>query len=244
MRSNPAQRLHDLLTEFKAKQPGIPIARAIGEVLDFDPDDAPVLFSAVAAISALPYQIELQLERTPDIDHELFVSPWMSKVSAVIEQLHNVGNPVQNVTQQYDDAVLLGLRHASHALRLTGHELPTDTEVSDLLAALNDLETQVFAADDLDGEVRDFLLRHINDMRRALQLVKVHGVEGFQNAVAATAGDAVLRQIEGKPVPNPESPIGQQFNDVMTKAGLLITFSNGLIELGTKIGHGIAQILP
>jgi len=83
---NPAERLHDLLSAFKgvANQP---MLSAWAAVLGVERDNLPELLHAVAAVTALPAQLEADLRAAlPDNDLELFLA-WKPKVEAAIAGL-------------------------------------------------------------------------------------------------------------------------------------------------------------
>lgn len=72
--------------------------------------------------------------------------------------------------------------------------LPEGDELAVLLAQVDDLASSVEASADLPEEVKRVLLRKINQVRFALENVRVGGPEGVHEAVEALIGAAVVRQ--------------------------------------------------
>ncbi len=242
MRSDPAQRLHDLLAGLQG-QPGIESTLSgWAKVFDIAKGDMPLFFEAASAVTALPTQIEAQLERDPNLDPALFVTPWKNRVRAALEGFYHLSNPLDGVLRQYDASVLLSLRHASFALRLSGHELDVE-QIPALYVALSELEDLIVNTEGLDPDLTDFLLRHVHDMKRAVQLLRVRGPEGLQASLASTVGEAVLRRAEGKPTPEPGSAVAQKLLNVILQLGAFVTFSNESIALTGTVIEGVQNLL-
>jgi hypothetical protein len=72
--------------------------------------------------------------------------------------------------------------------------LPEGHELADLLAQVDDLASSVEASADLPEEVKRRLLRKINEVRFAIENVRIGGPEGVHEAVEALIGAAVVRQ--------------------------------------------------
>jgi len=88
-------------------------------VLGVERDNSPELLHAVAAVTALPAQLEADLRAAlPDNDLELFLA-WKPKVEAAMQGFANSGTTADGVQRQYDDATLVSLQHASSCLILS-----------------------------------------------------------------------------------------------------------------------------
>lgn len=241
MRENPAQRLHDLLEDLRAQPGNISIRAAWANVFRVDTDNHELFFRAVAEFTALPDATFRQLLHL-EVPHDLYVTPWLLPVNAVVDGFNSMGNGVESVHRQYDGAVLLGLRHASNVLAV-GRGAEQD-DVDSLLQAIHDMESAAREADDVDVEVRAFILRHLREMEVALMLFKVGGVDAFERTLTSTVGELVMRNVEGKPVPDPKTPLGKRFATLLTHAGLFVAFGNGAIELGGTIVEGAKALGP
>ena len=90
----------------------------------------------------------------------------------------------------------------------------------------------------------EFLLRHIDEMKKALRLLRLTGPEGVRSAIAGSVGETMLRNVEGKPLPDPNTPVGKKWSETLTKLGQFVDFSNGAVQLGTSVLEGAARILP
>ncbi len=242
MRSNPAQRLHDLLAALKTRPANGSTVSGWAKVLDVDSDDLPLFFEAISGVTALPMQIEAQLEHVPDLDPALFVAPWKDRVDAALAGFYHMGNPLDGVLRQYDDSVLLSLRHASFALRQAGRELDLE-QVPALYVSLNELEELIVTSEGLDPDLVEFLLGHVHDMKQAVQLLRVRGPEGLQASLERTVGGTLLRKAESKPVPDPSSPVAQKLQEVVLTLGAVVTLSNESIALTGSVIEGVQKAL-
>lgn len=72
--------------------------------------------------------------------------------------------------------------------------LPEGDELVGLLAQVDDLASSAEASADLPEEVKRVLLRKINEIRFAIENVRIGGPEGVHEAVEALIGAAVVRQ--------------------------------------------------
>lgn len=233
MHDNPAERLHDLLTAFKgvADQP---MLSAWAAVLGVERDNLPELMHAVAAVTALPSQLEADLRAVlPDNDLELFLA-WKPKVQAAMEGFTNSGTTADGVQRQYDDATLVSLQHASHALRGSGRDLQDD-QLTTLADALEGLDELISGSADIDSELQVFLLDLVCEMKRAVRLVRVQGVDGLQVALERSVGALYVRAGLGQPLPDPVSHVGRRFFAVIAQLGGLIAFGNSSFALGGNV---------
>lgn len=83
---------------------------------------------------------------------------------------------------------------ASVLLRRDGlQELPEGDELAGLLDQVDDLAASVENSD-LPDEVKQALLRRINDVRFAIEHVRIGGAEGVNEAVEYLIGTAIVRQ--------------------------------------------------
>lgn len=240
MRDNPAQRLHDLLSAFKqvANQP---MLSAWASVLGVERDNLPELLHAIAAVTTLPAQLEVDLRAAlPDDDLELFLG-WKPKVEAAMQGFANSGTNVDVVQNQYDDSTLLSLRHASHALQAGGRELQDD-QLTMLADALQELDESISGSADIDQELQVFLLDLVYEMKRAVRLVRVQGVDGLQVALERSVGALYLRAGLGQPLPDPGSHVGRKLFAVIAQLGGVIAFGNSSFELGGNVFDALRTI--
>ena len=240
MRDDPAQRLLKILSDFQ-QVPNQPMLAAWASVLEVDPDDLPELLFAVAAVTALPAQLEVELRAAlPEVDLELFLG-WKPKVEATMQGFRNSGSSVDAIQRQYDESTLLSLRHASHALRLGGRDLP-DEHLTALADALRDLDELIENSADIDEDLREFLLDLVSEMKRAVRLVRVQGIDGLQVSLERTLGALLVRAQLGKQLPEPKAGVGRKFFAVIAQLGGLISFGNSSFELGGSVIETIRAI--
>jgi hypothetical protein len=153
----------------------------------------------------------------------------------------NSGTSADGVQNQYDDSTLLSLRHASHALQASGRELHDD-QLTTLADALHELDELICGSADIDQELQVFLLDLVYEMKRAVRLVRVQGVDGLQVALERSVGALYVRAGLGQPLPDPGSHVGRRFFAVIAQLGGLIAFGNSSFELGGNVFDALRAI--
>lgn len=245
MQTNPAQRLHDHLHAFRQEaNPQTTIGTLWAKVFDIPTDDFSLLFEALAELSALPSKVDQLLRQRTSVDESLFIEPWLAPVGAAMAMSRNLGNPSVHVSGQYDEVTLLSLRHASHELRAVSKGMPDVEGIPEIYVQLSDLEDMILGSNEVEPEMAEFLLRHVDEMKKALRIVRLTGPEGVRSAIAGSVGEMVLRKVEGKKLPDPETQVGKEWSSVLTKMGEFVAFGNGAIELGTTVVDGAQKMLP
>jgi hypothetical protein len=245
MQTNPAQRLHDHPQAFRQRAENtVTIGSVWVSVFDIPGDDFSLMFEALSELAALPNKVDQLLRQRAGVDESLFIEPWLAPVKETIAASRNFGNPSTHVSGQYNEVTLLSLRHASHELRQVGHEMPDAEGIPEIYVHLSDLEDMILGSTEVDPELAEFLLRHVDEMKKALRIVRLTGPEGVRSAIAGSVGEMVLRKVEGKELPDPETPVGKKWSSVLTKMGEFVAFGNGAIELGTTVVDGAQKMLP
>lgn len=165
---------------------------------------------------------------------------WEASVYNALSGVYNLSNNIQAVQVTYDNATLLSLRHASHELRLAGRELPTE-QLSALTTDLNELVSLIETASDVPADLRVLLLDLAQKMLRAVQLVKLHGIDGLQKAVQQCIGALVVRYPQGVPDQTKSSSAWERLLKVVSDLGLIIGTASTGYELGSSVVHTISS---
>lgn len=70
---NPAQRLFEICSQSLESRPHLSAREVWGQVLDIDSDDLPKIYRALGALNDLAQETREQIEKLPNIDHELYL---------------------------------------------------------------------------------------------------------------------------------------------------------------------------
>lgn len=185
---NPAGRLLILLRELRTHAQGPSVRDAWRTVLKSKAADAfEVDMLAVSALlSDLVNDIEGLRGRTDVERYHKRIPRWAKLVT-----LPRVGGDqaftADNVATDDELDMLADLSDLlSHRLS-EGSLDPTLLE--ELLAQVTDLRDQVTTADDLDADLRVFLLQHLEALDRALRQVRIRGAQGLDDVLGRAIVD-------------------------------------------------------
>ena len=159
-----------------------------------EPDSA--LLSAYADVIRLPHEIrEGVTAAAPDkADRVLKHLPSIERAFRGV--LH--GN-WKGVRANLTDAAVHGLEWADDVLSAASRENSLNPEaVADLRGKVRSLIDDIASADDLDDDLRLFLLDHLERVEEALLRARVLGPEAIRRAVEGAAGGWLMRTTEGK----------------------------------------------
>lgn len=236
---NPAGRLYTLLKEAKvppSQGDRQKVRIRWAEVLGLDPNDRPALLAQLSRIFTLPEQIRTGLQSVPDLNPERYLEP-LDNVERAFSNL-NLENQWNSFASPIDAATMAILGVCDERLSATRPEpvVPED-ERKDLHEAVRALFEDVKYNEE-DPDLREFLLRHLAAMDRALNEYRISGTPPLEDAVAAAVGDAILRQQRGKEADGKKR--SRRFWQVIRRAVLLLS----LLDMGTGLGTGLLAALP
>lgn len=151
-----------------------------------------VLLVRLGKLVSLPAQIRQEIEQLEDVNQEFYLRHIGRFEHALLHRIR-----FDAKWKHFKDAIngehMMGLEACDELLSRRRPEPALDDEVlKDLLKQFDDLFEQVTHAE-LDGDVREFLLTHIERMRHALQTYRISGVRPVIQALEATVGSAVLQ---------------------------------------------------
>lgn len=184
--NNPAGRLHALLTEAK-KHPGQPKAREVwAKVFKLEPNNVPEVLRSIAELSHLPEEIAERIRSLKDLDQELHLG-WLPKLTKVFSHL-NLEAEWSWFSERIDATVLLGIEYCSDRLSRTHPEpeLP-ESELSALRQQVHSLIESTINSE-LATDLKDYTLRHLRAVERALQEYAIHGAGPLMSAYEQSMG--------------------------------------------------------
>jgi hypothetical protein len=194
---NPAGRLHALLTQLRGQdwservQVGWAAVLAVGS----SEQDLPELARRLAPVYELPVEIEASVARLDpdDYDHDMLLR-WRPAVAGVLQATCFPFNPLETVMHKYDGETLAWLEHSNDVLQRRRSEREVKAADAERIEKLvHDLAKEIAEAD-VDGELRIFLLDHLDSMSRALRDLPVRGVLALQDAYDRAIGSLVRRK--------------------------------------------------
>ncbi|MBQ0906413.1 hypothetical protein [Micromonospora sp. U21] len=178
---NPASRYHDLLAEVLKANPSGPFRSAWAKTLGTDNDHDLVM--TMAAVASLLPDIKSHVEALPSAirgRYERNYLAWARPVIVFDVAGHGAWRPESIITGEALDALgmlgdLLSARQA---------EAPIErVAVERLLARVEDMISEVTAADDLDADSRAFMVQHLSRVADRLRNIRIYGRGGVEEAL-------------------------------------------------------------
>ena len=186
---NPAQRLLDLLASARGygNQPPRSAWAAIFEVPDSD-------LGEILRLGAVTYGLALetrtQVENCPDDDPALVLQNFGGVTTTVIN-FQNLGAlpTMAQFLQPYDSLAEYSLRLAASLLRRRKPEtVLTDASLQALLDQTRVLIDSVSASEDIESDLRVWMIDMLREVETALLSVRVSGTSGVERATDRMMG--------------------------------------------------------
>ena len=188
---NPAGRLHRLLGDLRTRQDSEPIQAAWATLLRVPGDDSAELARCTSQVLQLPAEIEAEVDKIEEglYDRDL-VMRWKEPVkSTLAATLFTTGQ-----IRQFGDGDMTSLEACNDMLhRLRPQRMLTDSELERITALISELEEELKLDHNIDPELRDFLLIHVQTMARALRDLPIRGPVALEEALDQAVGAGFRR---------------------------------------------------
>lgn len=194
---NPAGRLHRLLIQFRRNATSnAPAWRTWAATFGIQGDDFPEIARCLGILLALPGEIESELAQMDPANYpETIVLRWKGKiVPALVPNLFTSQRSDQ-MAAQIDDESLASLETCSWFLNRHRPQRPVaKSDLERIQKLLAELEAELRESEQIDPELREFLVRQCKEMTRALRDVEIRGRAALEDALDRTWGAANRRQ--------------------------------------------------
>ena len=230
--NNPAARLLTVLKQGKMKSyMDKQASEAWANILSVEPKNKSILLRRIGYVMALPVSIKENIEQLDDVDNALLLK-WMPKVENAFSML-NFQTPWKSFISIMDEAVIYGIEICADTL---SRKLPEDTvkedDLSKLLVEADDL-IEKLSSTNIDRELHDYIFENLLDIKNAIEEYRIRGIKPLKDKVHSTLGELYLTpEIYHK---NQSDPIGKKFMKIMGGLAILVTVSNGCIQIGKDI---------
>ena len=222
---DPVGRLHALLEQLFANA-----NRSIGDVLaeDFQvsPDDTAEILRLYAEMAQLVVAGKHSVRRLHgfgDSELEDFFGP-LDRVANALAQ-SNPRQQIRHLQSQIPPETMVGLKICSRLLSRDHPEGNID------VAQLQSLRDKLLAlhAEIADGsfhsDLKEVLLRHIENMLRAIREFNVHGSAGLRETIEAAMGGGAIEIRKHS---------GETDREMLTKYAMVVGFGVTVLDLGLK----------
>jgi hypothetical protein len=217
-RTNPARRLHEILTATNAQNASTSARAVWSATLGIKGNDVIAVFRQLVAISELTDEIEQAIREIPNINHETYLQhfPQLRSVLA-FPQLDTPWSEMQRLFGPHAIRDLefcadkIDERHTEEALG--------DDELAKLSSEVGDLFTEVEASD-IDPKLRRILLELLALIQRSINEYRIHGNKGLRTVLARALGELLLEYQQVKK--EPEGGVARKVVEYLQRLATLL----------------------
>jgi len=227
--SNPAHRLHNILTRSKAVK-NKNMLQGWREVLSLPEDMSElIVMSKVGKVFTLPSIITTYIQRFPDLmtDDDLYLG-WRNDLTSAFRNV-SFNTTFNQFANRLSDSLLINIRFCAHAL---DKRMPEKNVARDDLDAIRASAWSLYE-DVLKSDLPDHLSRYLLDylylIIEAIDDYDITGAAGIERSLNAVIGAVATDTATAKQAN--ASPFGERFWGVMTKVGVLLKLGKTALEL-------------
>lgn len=212
-KSNPAGRLHELLSQAAKNAEQTKTRDVWASVLDCDAEDDAEITKRVIEVYGLTREVERLVRLIPDLNHDLYLASF-NRIEKALFPLH-----LQNAWNQSKQAltpdVLTRLQFCAEELGKHYTEESVDAEALEEIARLVSVTFEAVEFSEIDPALRLALLETLEGIRHALATYRIRGAKGVMEALQSLLGSLVVNN-EGL------VNLKGQNDDVLERLGKLI----------------------
>lgn len=196
--SNPAGRLHRILSEVAAKNgDGICVRDAWAPVFGCNAKDEAAVLRGLVEVYGLCEEVKNLIRLNPDLNHDLYLASFPKIERAILPV--NLGQQWKALRVHLDGEVLARLQFCAEALQGFYSEESISEEdlsqIQEMVSALSDAITD----SSISAELKLALLEELDRIKKAILLIKIKGCKRGER------GAAVACWISGCKPPKPKA---------------------------------------
>ena len=223
--SNPAGRLHKILSEAKRQPDKKNVKDVWSNVLTVDGDDVAVTKSVIELYS-LSQEIQALIKMNENLNHELYLSSF-HRIDRAFFPL-NLGSTWQSVKQQLTDEALTRLQFCAQELsEFYSEDSLSKEDLADIIKKTDELYGSLYSST-LPSVLRLTLLEEVQRIRNAISLYQIKGAKGLKEALQGAIGAVVANQEELKSAKS-------ENDDVIKKLGNLLDKMDSFASKALKV---------
>jgi hypothetical protein len=252
--SNPASRLHTLLTDLLQGDPNGDVFGAWARVLDVTERHDIEVPRRLVLLNDLLDDAEQSIKLNPALNHKRYLACF-PQIRAVLTPSQISARVNELVIPQLTPDVMTRLEFCAEALQQGWSEV--EITLDDLQAISNDLNAlvELVAASSIDIRLRRALLEALEGVRLSVSLYRIFGAKGlkknFQGLFGLAFTERTALKNEGENNPDLIERLGELLNkvDSVVATGLKVhkvLFKSllSLIGLGTESGPSSSDQVP
>lgn len=213
--NNPASRLYDILTRLNQSSIGMTTSAVLSDVFEVQNEPFSLMHALVGfqqlTDEVVKYATQTRLPIKP-LERHL---PQIKSVAAITNLDAGWGNYRSRITSE----MLVVLEMIAHSEEDGQEEAIPVKSLNDLSYELDELFQLVENSTDVDKELRLFILRQVELIRRAISEYRISGAKGFSAYLEGLIFDTAKKKELLKKAQDSKSSIFEKFKGVVGQVG-------------------------
>jgi hypothetical protein len=217
---NSASRLHSILSRLKEIPGTNPCASAFGGILEVSGSNQMLLLERVGRVTALMRRAR---EQTLALNAPEDYLAWFEPIQNAFFNL-NLGAALEDFTRKLSPVTLRDLKFC--ATNLSEHLGEPELAKEEAAHVLEEIDALIKETEEsqMDESARQYVLRHLVEIAKALREYEIFGREPIQEEIERTIGSIFFHQKEAQAA-------GERFWDIVRKVGSLVAPAAGLATI-------------
>jgi hypothetical protein len=229
--SNPAGRLHKILTLAKQRPDQERVREAWANILGVELNDV-IVTKAVVELYSLSNEIQSLIKMNGQLNHELYLKSFNSINRAFFPL--NLATTWNSVKQHLNDEALTRLQFCAEQLsQFYAEDTLSEEDLKQIIEKIESLFAAVYSST-LPDPLRLSLLEEVERLRHAIAMYKIKGAKGLKNALQGTIG-SVFANYDELTASSENNP------DVLTRLGELIDKLDSFTARALKLKKMLAK---
>lgn len=235
--SNPAGRLHKILSEAKRRKDQEKVRAVWASVLDIEQDEVTVT-KAVVELYSLSNEIQSLIKMNNQLNHTLYLKSF-NQINRAFFPL-NLGSSWSSVKTHLTDEALTRLQFCAEELStFYTEDTLSDEDLTEVVEKTEALFEAVFNSS-LPDVLRLSLLEEVERLRSSISMYRIKGAKGLKEALQGTIGAVVANQEELKEAAGQNPDVLQRLGELIDK---LDSFTARALKLKKMVTKPIRYLL-
>jgi hypothetical protein len=212
--SNPAGRLHKILSRAKGQPDNHKVKDVWMMAIGIEGDDVDVTKSVIELYS-LSQEIQSLIKMNDNLNHDLYLSSF-HRIERAFFPL-NLGAGWQGVKQHLTDEALTRLQFCAQELSsFYSEETLSEEDLADIIKKTDELYNSLYSST-LPNVLRLTLLEEVQRIRNAISLYRIKGAKGLKEALQGAIGAVVANQEDLKSAKTENSDVIKRLGNLLDK---------------------------
>ncbi|MBU2986805.1 hypothetical protein KO528_15680 [Saccharophagus degradans] len=229
--SNPAGRLHKILSQAKSRPDKAKVRDVWAMVLGVDQNDA-LVTRAVVELYSLSNEIQLLIKMNEQLNHKLYLKSFSSIDRAFFPL--NLSANWNSVKQHLHDEALTRLQFCAEQLSdFYAEDTLSEEDLAEIIEKTESLFKAVYSSS-LPGALRLSLLEEVERLRSAISMYRIKGAKGLKETLQGTIGAVIANQVELQSASENNPDVLKRLGELIDKLDSFTTRAMKLKKLLTK----------